>query len=245
VVLGVTRQQADAIVRAFDEFVAQPLEANLKKLNGRDIAKRNPMFYMARGANSVEQWVDRVLDDKETSAIEGQIGTFLEEVARIVSGGTKPAGGADLQIDRDEVVELYAIQTSANTKNSGGRRADIEALKSGARVLRASKRRVNMAIAVLGGRTKSGVVRSEPDIATPSSDEFWEHITGIADFWPRLLQVSVGLSPLVKSRAAEEVQRIKQEALELYGDSDGGLRLAAVAKPPRLRRRRRRFTKQA
>jgi len=99
-VLGVTRQQAEQIVRAFDEFVARPLEANLANLNGRDIAKRNPMFYTARGANSVDEWVDRVLEDKETSAIEGHIGTFLEEVARIVSGGTKPAGGADLQIDR-------------------------------------------------------------------------------------------------------------------------------------------------
>jgi hypothetical protein len=40
--LGVSRKQADAIVQAFDDYVARPLEANLKKLRGRDLARRNP-----------------------------------------------------------------------------------------------------------------------------------------------------------------------------------------------------------
>jgi hypothetical protein len=81
-VLGVTWRQADQIATAFDEFVAQPLEANLKKLTGRDLAKRNPMIYTARGTRTVGAWADRVLADKETSAIEAHLGTFLEEVAR-------------------------------------------------------------------------------------------------------------------------------------------------------------------
>ena len=48
--------------------------------------------------------------------------TFLEEVARIISGGIKPGSGVDLQLeDEDGVVHLYAIQASSNTKTSGGR----------------------------------------------------------------------------------------------------------------------------
>ena len=43
--LGVSHKQADRIVQAFDDFVAKPLEANLKRLHGRDLAKRNPMIY--------------------------------------------------------------------------------------------------------------------------------------------------------------------------------------------------------
>src|SRR6266508_616085 len=101
--LGVSRAQADAIVQAFDDFVARPLETNLKKLRGRDLAKRNPFIYTVRGVETVDEWADRVLVDKETSAIEGHIGTFLEEVARIVSGGIKPGNGVDLQLeDEDE-----------------------------------------------------------------------------------------------------------------------------------------------
>jgi hypothetical protein len=43
--LGVSRKQADAIVQAFDDYVAQPLVANPKKLRGRDLAGRNPFIY--------------------------------------------------------------------------------------------------------------------------------------------------------------------------------------------------------
>lgn len=42
------------------------------------------MIYTMRGTDR-EEWADRVLADKETSAIEAHIGTFLEEVARIGS----------------------------------------------------------------------------------------------------------------------------------------------------------------
>jgi len=94
--LGVSRQQSDSIVSAFDRIVATPLEANLKRLRGRDLAGRNPMIYTVRGAETVEDWADRVLADKETSAIEAHLGTFAEEVARIVSGGIKPGNGVDL-----------------------------------------------------------------------------------------------------------------------------------------------------
>src|SRR6266536_4519164 len=72
--LGLPHRQTDRIVQAFDDFVAKPLAANLQKLTGRDLAKRNPMIYTARGITSVDEWVDRVLEDKETSAIESHIG---------------------------------------------------------------------------------------------------------------------------------------------------------------------------
>ena len=69
------------------------------------------MIYTVRGIESVEEWADLVLADRETSAIEGHIGTFLEEVARILSGGIKPGSGVDLQLeDAEGVIQLYAIQ---------------------------------------------------------------------------------------------------------------------------------------
>jgi hypothetical protein len=231
-VLGVTSHQADQIVTAFDEFVAQPLEENLRRLTGRELVDRNPMVYTARGTGLVEEWADQVLADKETSAIEAHIGTFLEEVARIVSGGVKPGSGVDLQLqDEDGVVQLYAIQMSSNTKNAGGRKTDVEALKRAARPLRASRRHVEMNIAVLQGRRVTRSMRSEPDVKVLASDQFWLRVSGIADFLARLLKVSVILAPLVKKRSADEVARIKQEARALYGDADGGLNLDAVANP--------------
>lgn len=228
--LGLTHAQADRIVQAFDDFVAKPLEANLRKLHGRDLAKRSPLIYTVRGVESVEEWADQVLADKETSAIEGHIGTFLEEVARIVSGGIKPGSGVDLQLqDDDGVVQLYAIQAAPNTKNAGGRKADIESLKRAARPLRAHRQRVEMNIAVLSGRSKTQPMRSEPDITVLSSDDFWTRASGIADFRSRLLRASTILAWLLKKRSADESARIKAEAVALFGDAEGKLNLEALA----------------
>jgi len=80
------------------------------------------MVYTIRGTITVDEWVDRAFADWETSAIEGHIGTWMEEVARIVSGGVKPGSGVDLQIERrgtPPVTELYAIQAAPKHKERG------------------------------------------------------------------------------------------------------------------------------
>lgn len=235
--LGLSERQTDRIVQAFDDFVARPLAANLTKLHGRDLAKRNPMIYTVRGLETVSEWADQVLADKETSAIEAHIGTWLEEVARLVSGGVKPGSGVDLQItDAEGVVQLYAIQSAPNTKNAGGRKTDIEALRRGARPLRTHRQRVELYVAVLGGRAKTTVMREHSDITVLSSDDFWERITGIADFRARLVRASTILAWLVKRRSKDEVERIKREAVELFGDEEGQLDLEALANAPRTAR---------
>src|SRR5436190_23988427 len=62
-VLGVTLATAAMIVQAFDDVVAKPLQANLSKKKGRELARRNPMIYTARGTTTVDEWVDRTLAD--------------------------------------------------------------------------------------------------------------------------------------------------------------------------------------
>lgn len=240
--LGVDAQKAAAIVAAFDEYVAKPLAANLTKLRGRDLAKRNPMIYTVRGVTSLDEWADRVLEDKETSAIEGHIGTWQEEVARIVSGGVKPGSGVDLQRDQPgntRVVELYAIQSAPNTKSAGGRRSDVNALRQAAGALRASRRAVEMNIAVLSGKNATTVYSADPNITVLGSDDFWGKISGIPDFRARLINATTILSGLITGRAATEVARIKNEAKQLYDDGTGGLNLDALANPPKLQRRSR------
>ncbi|HZS62867.1 MAG TPA: PmeII family type II restriction endonuclease [Gemmatimonadaceae bacterium] len=240
--LGLSQRVTDQIVQAFDDFVARPLAENLTRLHGRDLAKRNPMIYTVRGVETVEEWADQVLKDKETSAIEGHIGTWLEEVARLVSGGIKPGSGVDLQVtDTDGTVQLYAIQSSPNTKNAGGRRSDIEALRRGARPLRGHRQRVELNIAVLAGRAKTERMREHSDITVLRSDDFWERVSGIPDFRARLVRATTILAWLVKRRSADEVLRIKREAIELFADADGRLDLEAIANPPRTAREERQF----
>jgi hypothetical protein len=231
-ILGVTERQALSIVRAFDDFVARPMAKKLKNLKGRDLARRSPMIYTARGIKNLNMWVDRVIEDMETSAIEGHVGTFVEEVARIVSGGVKPGSGVDLQVEKGEAdVSLYAIQSAPNTKNSGGRRADVESLRRAARPLRAARRHVEMNIAVAFGREKTSPLRSAPDVTYLGSADFWEQISGQRDFGARLLKASMALSVMVKARAGDEVNRLKAEARDLFADEDGNLRAEALTLP--------------
>jgi hypothetical protein len=233
VVLGVDIAKARAITHAFDSFVAAPLEANFRKLNGRDLAKRNPMIYTARGTTSATEWIDRVLEDRETSAVEGHLGTFLEEVARIVSGGIKPGSGVDLQVDDDDgTIRLYAIQASPNTKNSGSRKSDVDSLKRSARPLRAARRHVELNIGVLHGRAKTGELRAEPGIHVLGSDDFWHQVSGIPDFRARLLHASSILSELIRKRSGDEVARIRAEAMAIYSDDSGALKMDSLANPP-------------
>jgi hypothetical protein len=235
--LGLSQKLSDRVVQAFDDYVAKPLEANLKNLHGRDLAKRNPIIYTVRGAVTVDEWADQVLADKETSAIEAHIGTWLEEVARIVSGGIKPGSGVDLQIQGpDGVVQLYAIQAAPNTKNVGGRKSDIEALRRGARPLLGHRQRVELNVAVLGGRAKTAPMRTNPDITVLSSDDFWERVSGIPDFRARLLRTSTILAWLIKRRSQDEMARIKAEAVALFSDAEGLLDLEKITNAPRTAR---------
>jgi Type II restriction endonuclease EcoO109I len=236
VALGVPLSAADAIVEAFDIIVARPLQENLAKKRGRDLAKRNPLIYTLRGTTTVDEWVRRALDDWETSAIEGHIGTWMEEVARIVSGGIKPGSGVDLQVEvagDPPTTELYAIQSAPNTKSAGARRSDIQALRQSAAALRAGRRRVELYLAVLHGRRTSTALKSDPNFTTLGSDDFWAKVSGIPDFRQRLLVASTLLAGLVTGRASAEVERIKAQAGEIFGDEDGRLRLDVLANPPR------------
>ena len=237
--LGVDATKAQEIVLAFERHVAVPLQQNLQRLKGRDLAKRNPMIYTSRGATTVREWVDRYLEDRETSAIEGHIGTWQEEVARIVSGGFKPGSGVDLQLERSGVIELYAIQSAPNTKSAGGAKADRDALRAAAGALRASRRAVELNVAVLSGRRTSTPMRADPSIMHVGSDDFWERVSGVPDFRARLLRATMRLSELLRGRARSEVDRIHFEADTAFGDGHGNLDLRKLAYPPAAARSRR------
>ncbi len=233
--LAVEEDVAREIVDAFETCVAKPLAENLGKKKGRDLAKRNPAIYTARGVTTLDEWVDRWLEDWETSAIEGHIGTWMEEVARIVSGGFKPGSGVDLQIERagsPPRVELYAIQTAVNTKPAGGKKSDVDSLRRSAAPLRAARRVVETYIGVTHGRKKTAPDGGDPNITILASDEFWKRISGISDFRARLLRASTNLSALIERRADTEVARIRAEAKSIFGNADGTLNLDAVVNPP-------------
>src|SRR5262249_27644258 len=148
----------------------------------------------------------------------------------------KPGNGVDLQLeDEAGIVHLFAIQAAPNTKNAGSRRSDVEALKRAAKPLRANRQRVSLNIAVLFGQARTRQLSSDSSITVLDSDEVWHRITGLPDFRSRVLRASTILAWLVKSRSAAEVERIKGEADQIFGDADGRLDLEALATLGELR----------
>ena len=96
VALKTNEQHAREIVRAFEQFIAAPLRKRFDTTTPTDIVRRNPFVYATLGVTRSDQWVERVLADMLTSSAEGLVGNWLEEVARIMSGGFKPGSGVDL-----------------------------------------------------------------------------------------------------------------------------------------------------
>lgn len=239
--LEVDDDEAKMIVDAFDMHIARPVETKFAELRPHELTKRNPFFYAVLGIVSVEGWVDRALADRETSALEGHVGTWLEDVARIVSGGFKPAGrGVDLQRQVDGDVELYALQMAGNTKSSGGSQSVIGDLRTAAAPLRThGGTRVTTIVGVMYGRKSSRAPRADPNILKPSSEQLWERLTGQNDFLPRLLGVARLLSVLVGARAHDEAERLRIEATSIFAADDGSLDLDKLIDPPRPPRRRR------
>ena len=224
--LSIDERRAGEIVRAFERFIAAPLRGRFDEIKPRDVAKRNPFVYATLGVTRSDEWVDRVLADKLTSSAEGLVGNWLEEVARIVCGGFKPGSGVDLQRELDDRVELYALQTTTNTKSAGGWRSDIRALHAAAGALRAQRRHVELYVGFLFGRALT--TTSPEGIKLLSSDDLWERLTHDRSFLPKLLHACTLMSALYTSAQPADRQRIAREVAADYGDGHGGIDWSVV-----------------
>jgi hypothetical protein len=153
--LGISHKQTDRVVQAFDDFVAKPLEANLRNLHGRDLAKRNPMIYTVRGTESVEQWADQVLVDKETSAIEGTSAPGWKKVRGSSAAASNPAA-ASTSKRRTQTASCSSTQSSRRRT----RRTRVGA--------RATSRR-SAAAPVLSAGTSSASCLNDPRVVGQAS----------------------------------------------------------------------------
>jgi len=222
-ILGLSPDVARRVVVAFVDFVVEPLERKLRDLRPADVGRKNPFVYAALGITSVEGLTQRAAADITSSSIEGLVGNWLEEVAVVVSGGVKPGGGADLQVDRGgdaKLVDLYSIQSTTNTKNSKGRTGDEAALKTSANVLRAQRRTVDLYVAYLFGRQNTTELRGVTHL---SSREFWDRVTGQEGFQKRLYQAMPLLAPLLAGRLNSDWAALTEAVGKQFGDSEGNL----------------------
>ncbi len=215
-ITGLEDARAEQLVAEFEIVFAKPFSKKLLSLRMKDIIKnKNPYLYRASGIESCQDIVRRAWQDYVSSSVEGFFGPFFESVARVLSGGVKPARGgeADLDIRQDEVVRLYAIKSGAKGFNSSSEDKARRDLNSAEGRLRQDRLRTEKKIAFAYGRKKTTF---KDGIERLASKQFWAEISGDPDFYRKLLEVCGALAPLYTADMAMPFEDLLIEAHELF-----------------------------
>jgi hypothetical protein len=215
-VAGLTSEQAARLVEEFEVVFAKPFAARLLSLRLLTIVQnKNPYLYRASGIRTCENLVERVLNDFVSASVEGDFGKFFESVARVVSGGVKPVGGGevDLDIRVGDVARLYAIKSGPKGFNSSSYDKAKRDLNSAERRLRQDRLRTEKKVAFAYGRKHSSFADG---IERLSSKQFWSEISGDEAFYEKLLRICGILAPLYTADMEAPYERLLAEAHDLF-----------------------------
>ena len=218
--LGVSRARAKRVVGEFDRVFAKPFAERLASVRLREILKRkNPYLYRASAIESCTELVDRAYDDYVSASVEGYFGKFFEAVAIIVSGGIKPAGGGeiDLQVMKGKRAYLYVIKSGPATFNKTSRAKAKEELFAAEHKLEQDGYDVKKMFGYAYGRK---VGSNWQGITILSSKEFWSKVSGDADFYQKLLDACAILSSLYSADVEAPRARLLKEAGSEFCDDD-------------------------
>jgi hypothetical protein len=190
------------------------------------IRNKNPYLYRASGIVTCEDLVRRALQDYVSASVEGYFGSFFESVARILSGGIKPVGGGEVDLDvrQGQTARLYAIKSGAKGFNSSSYDKARRDLESAERRLWQDRVRVEKKIAFAYGRRRTSFRGGIEHLA---SQQFWAELSGDDAFYKKLLDVCGLLAPLYTADMAAPFDGLLHEAQELFCE-DGAVNWAKV-----------------
>jgi len=161
---------------------------------GTILSKKNPYLFRASGIAYAPELINELLAAHISSSDESIFGSsFFEPVFRAVSGArTAAAKGTDFVIETDDTFTIISLKSGPNALNSSqvaGQNREFENIE---RSLRATLRNLRKAfIPIMGcgyGRANSEAT-SARKYAKLAGQSFWEHITGDADFYIKLVRL--------------------------------------------------------
>jgi hypothetical protein len=218
---GLSSKNAEDVVSEFERLVSKPIAARLKGLKLKKIIQnKNPYLYRVSGIVSCEDIVRRAYQDYVSASLEGDFGKFFEAVARIASGGVKPVGGGEVDLDvrvGDNLARLYAIKSGSKGFNSSSHAKAVDDLNSAERRLRQDNVKTDKKIAFAYGRRTGSFAAG---IDTLSSKDFWSEVSGDPDFYKKLLAVCAALAPLYQADIESPLEALFQEAHRLFCTGD-------------------------
>lgn len=215
-ITGLTHEQSERLVTEFEVTFAKPFAQRLQSLTMKEIIQRkNPYLYRASGIRTCEELVKRAFDDYVSASVEGDFGPFFEGVARILSGGVKPAvgGEVDLDVRSGDVATLYAIKSGAYGFNSSSFDKAKRDLNSAESRLRQDRLRTEKKIAFAYGRKKTTFAEGIERLA---SKDFWARLSGDDSFYAKLLDACEYLAPLYQADMDAPRDQLLREARSLF-----------------------------
>ena len=220
-ILSIGLPKSRAIVDEFEATFIAPILAKLEKIKLREIIKgKNPYLYRATGVSTCEELTSRAFNEYISTMQGNYFGPFFESVARTISGGHKPAGGAevDLEIRKGNDTYVYAIKSGAkgcNASSEAKARQDLDYVE---RRLRQDRVRTHKMIAFAYGRRKTATVQGNIDKL--ASKQFWAELSGDSEFYSKFLDACAVLSPLFEADMSAPYQRLLNEAYELFCEDE-------------------------
>lgn len=216
-ITGLDEARAKRLVDEFELTFARPFALKLLGLKMRAIIRnKNPYLYRASGLRTCEDLVRRAFQDYVSASVEGYFGPFFESVARVVSGGVKPVGGGEVDLDVrvGDTARLYAIKSGSKGFNSSSYDKARRDLESAERRLWQDRVRVVKKIAFAYG--KRGKTELKGGIEHLSSKDFWAELSGDERFYAKLLEVCAFLAPLYTADMEAPFANLLREAHDLF-----------------------------
>ena len=213
--LAVSNEKARRIIEAFQRHFAKPFASKLQYLTLKQMIKtKNPYLYRSAGISTCSELVSRAFDDYVSSSVETYYGPFFEAVARIISGGVKPVGGGEIDLDirYDGVAALYVIKSGPKGFNKSSRTRALQELRSAESKLSQDKLRVEKRIAFAYGRKRT---TDREGVRFLASRQFWHEISGDERFYSKLLDACAALAPLYAADVHAPRMRLLAEAKKL------------------------------
>ena len=219
-IISVGIERSLKVVEEFEVTFTTPIIEKLSNLKMREIVRRkNPYLYRASGVSTCEELVNRAFTEYTSTLGENYFGSFFESVARIISGGVKPASGGEIDLDvrRDNDAYLYTIKSGP-----GGYNSSIEAkarldLGHAEQRLRQDRVTTYKKMAYAYGRRKTSF---KDGIEKLASKDFWHELSGDEEFYLKLLDVCAELTPLFEADTNAPYQMLLNEAHELFCEGD-------------------------
>lgn len=228
--MTVTDQELEVIVgECLDEFYRRRIQT-LETLKLKNTLKRkNPYLFRAIGTERAQDIVEGMLAAYMSSSDEGIFGdAFFEPLAKAVSKGVvAPSEGVDVAIEGKATYLAIAIKSGTAVFNADSKKRQSQNFEA----LRKRMLKLQKSFDALVGYCYGNKVSKHSDTISfreLAGQAFWEELTGVPDFYLKVIRVMKGRPALHKVEYNKAwdmaINRFTKEFIDDFCFDDGSIK---------------------